>query len=166
MSDPTTNLLVAVAEGCAQFRIVGPATFVQAPAFRAAAEALRGRGHRRFVVDLSACLTMDSTFIGVLAGLARKLRGLGGTVELVNAGERIHLQIGNLGILPFFQWSRRQTAAVADFQAVPVTPAGKNALTEVALNAHQDLMAANPDNVARFKEVAEFLAQELKPGGS
>ncbi len=166
MSEPTTNLLVAMAEECAQFRIVGPATFVQAPAFRSAAEALRGRGHRRFVVDLSACLTMDSTFIGVLAGLARKLRALGGTVELVNAGERIQLQIGNLGILPFFEWPRRKTAGVADFQAVPAGPTGKTALTEVALSAHQDLMAANPDNVARFKDVAEFLAQELKAGGS
>lgn len=166
MSDPVTSLLVAVVEGRAEFRILGPATFAQAPAFRSAAEALRGRGHPCFVVDLGGCPTMDSTFIGVLAGLARKLKGLDGLVELVNAGERIQLQISNLGITAFFVWRQRAAAPGADFQTVTAPAAGKATLSRVALEAHRDLMAANPENVARFQDVAEFLAQEVKSLGS
>jgi anti-anti-sigma regulatory factor len=164
MSDPV-SLLVAVVEGRAEFRIFGPATFAQAPAFRSAVEALRGRGHQRFVVDLGGCPTMDSTFIGVLAGLARKLKGPEG-VELVNAGERIQLQIGNLGITAFFAWRQRAAAPGAAFQTVAAPAAGKATLSRVALEAHRDLMAANPENVARFQEVAEFLAQEVKSAGA
>ena len=166
MSDPVTSLLVAVVEGRAEFRIFGPATFAQAPAFRSAAEALRGHGHQRFVVDLGGCQTMDSTFIGVLAGLARKLKGPDGLVELVNAGGRIQLQIGNLGIAACFAWQQRGSAPGADFQAVTAPAAGKATLSRVALEAHRDLMAASPENVARFQDVAEFLAQEVKSSGS
>jgi hypothetical protein len=35
-------------------------------------------------------------------------------------------------------------------------------ITRTSLEAHQTLMAANPDNAARFKDVAQFLAEDLK----
>jgi len=35
-------------------------------------------------------------------------------------------------------------------------------ITRTSLEAHQTLMAMNPDNVARFKDVAQFLAEDLK----
>lgn len=165
MINPVTSLWMAVVEGRAEFRILGPATFAHAPAFRSAAEALRGRGSQCFVVDLAGCPTMDSTFIGVLAGLARKVTRPEGKVELVNADERIRLQIGNLGITSFFEWRQRASAPGADFQTVTAPAAGKANLTRVAWEAHRDLMAANPENMARFQDVAEFLAQEVKSSG-
>jgi hypothetical protein len=35
-------------------------------------------------------------------------------------------------------------------------------ITRTCLEAHQTLMAMNPDNVARFKDVTQFLAEDLK----
>jgi len=35
-------------------------------------------------------------------------------------------------------------------------------ITRTSLEAHQTLMAMNPENVARFKDVAQFLVEDLK----
>jgi len=35
-------------------------------------------------------------------------------------------------------------------------------ITRTSLEAHQTLMAINPENVARFKDVTQFLAEDLK----
>jgi hypothetical protein len=35
-------------------------------------------------------------------------------------------------------------------------------IARTSLEAHQTLMAMNPENVARFKDVAQFLAEDLK----
>jgi len=38
-------------------------------------------------------------------------------------------------------------------------------ITRTSLEAHQTLMTVNPDNVARFKDVTQFLAEDLKTLG-
>jgi hypothetical protein len=43
----------------------------------------------------------------------------------------------------------------------PVNPS-REEITRTSLEAHQALMEANPDNVLRFKDVAQFLAEDLK----
>jgi hypothetical protein len=45
------------------------------------------------------------------------------------------------------------------------TQADKRALTEVSLEAHKLLMEVNPDNVPKFKDVAQFLAEDLERQG-
>jgi anti-anti-sigma regulatory factor len=162
MSAVATRILVAAEGDRAWFRVIGRATFAVANDFRAAEEALLKRGCRRFTVDLEPCDTLDSTFIGMMAGLARRLRGTaGGRVELANPSERLRHQIGGLGILPMFTLIEGEAGA-QEFQAVEPQGRDKVELTRTSLEAHQTLMAVNPDNVAKFKDVAEFMAQELK----
>jgi len=43
----------------------------------------------------------------------------------------------------------------------PANPS-REEITRTSLEAHQALMAANPDNVPRFKDVTLFLAEDLK----
>ena len=40
--------------------------------------------------------------------------------------------------------------------------ASREELASACLEAHDVLMRINPENVARFKEVSQFMAQELK----
>ena len=48
----------------------------------------------------------------------------------------------------------------------PVDPAPTNAdrreVSRTCLEAHKTLMDVNPANISKFKEVAEFLANDLK----
>lgn len=162
MSAVPTRILVAAEGDRAWFRIIGRATFAVANDFRVAEEALLQRGCRRFTIDLAPCETLDSTFIGMMAGLTRRLRGTAGAaVELANPSERLRHQIGSLGILPMFTLIEGEAGA-REFRTVETHGRDKVDLTRTALEAHETLMAVNPDNVAKFKDVAEFMAQELK----
>jgi len=38
-------------------------------------------------------------------------------------------------------------------------------LTEASLEAHKLLMEVNPDNVPKFKDVAQFLAEDMERQG-
>ena len=40
--------------------------------------------------------------------------------------------------------------------------ASKEETTRACLEAHQTLMALNPGNVAKFKDLTQFLAEDLK----
>lgn len=129
---------------------------------------LHERGARRFVLDLTECATMDSTFLGVLAGLAMKLNdGMGATnqpvLELVRPNERVLDLLENLGIAHFF--ARLDQSPIADTSLTPSTPldtTSKDDLSKICLEAHQTLMAVNPENVPKFKDVTAFLADELE----
>jgi hypothetical protein len=111
---------------------------------------------------------MDSTFLGVLAGFGMKLnakttpadRG----IELHNATARVSELLENLGTAHLFKSTTGPLQLPSDVQAC--TPESINPsheqITRTSLEAHQTLMAMNSENVARFKDVAQFLAEDLK----
>ena len=112
---------------------------------------------------------MDSTFLGVLTGFGLKL-GQGTNdccdsgVELLNANPRITDLLENLGVLHLFKLSSGPLKAPDGTETrthTPVNPS-KEEVTRACLEAHRTLMEVNPENVGRFKEVAQFLAEDLK----
>ena len=64
-------LQVAVTEQVALVKVSGRASFNCSVEFKTLVYELRARGYRKFVLDLTDCLIMDSTFLGVLAGFSR-----------------------------------------------------------------------------------------------
>jgi len=110
---------------------------------------------------------MDSTFLGVLAGFGM-MTNPGGTsgcqVELHNPSQRVADLLENLGVLHLFKVTVGPLELPDNLEAQ--TPQSTNPtheqITRTSLEAHQTLMAAHPDNVARFKDVAQFLAEDLK----
>jgi len=82
----------------------------------------------------------------------------------LNPNSRIMELLENLGALPLFKIT---TGALQLPDGVQTrTPDSINPtleqITRTSLEAHQTLMAVNPDNAARFKDVAQFLAEDLK----
>ncbi len=158
-----------VGERFACIRIIGRANFTSSVDFKALVDELQKKGCDCFVLDLSECVLMDSTFLGVLAGLGLKLTsGKGGQarrgVELFNPGPRIIELLETLGVLHLFQVTQGSFTPPAPAQPVERTPAGasKDEVTRTCLEAHQTLMDLNPANAAKFKDVAQFLAEEVK----
>ena len=111
---------------------------------------------------------MDSTFLGVLSGFGMKLNPNGTPaergIELHNATTRVSELLENLGAAHLFKLTGGPLQLPADVRAC--TPESTNPTHEeiarTSLEAHQTLMAMNPENVARFKDVAQFLAEDLK----
>lgn len=64
------------------------------------AERGMNEGRSVIVVDLEACVGMDSTFMGMLAGIAIKLTKLpaGGVLQIAGASERNVQSLEDLGL--------------------------------------------------------------------
>jgi len=125
------------------------------------------RGYRDFVVDLADCEQMDSTFMGTLAGVALRLREIGqGGLKAVNVNERNAGLLSSLGLDQLFS-----VEAVAEGpvdvpdetklrEATPVK-AGSEAQKQTVLEAHEALAEADSANAVKFRDVLEYLRQEL-----
>jgi len=74
MSTVTAKLLVLVGKYFACVKNIGPRQFlVQIPDFKVLLAGLAQKGYGHFIIDLSECVLMDSTFLGVLAGFGLKI---------------------------------------------------------------------------------------------
>lgn len=169
MNTPAANLTILTGKKFACIRITGRANFTLSIDFKMLVTELCQRGYSYFVIELSECTLMDSTFLGVLAGFGLKMNPSdGGTqshqVELQNPNARITELLETLGVLHLFKITRGPLAAPEAVIACSPEPAhpSRAEFTQACLEAHRTLMEINPANVARFKDVAKFLAEDLQ----
>lgn len=170
MNTPPASMLVFVGEGFACIRIIGRANFNSSIDFKRLVNELLLKGLNYFVLDLSECALMDSTFLGVLAGFGLKLNPAqkpDSPIELFNPNARIAELLENLGVLHLFQLRQADPAPALPngSSETKVQALGQHSREEIAgtcLEAHKTLMALNPANVTRFKDVTQFLAEDLQ----
>lgn len=164
-SSPT--LQVAVTDQVALVRISGRASFNCSVDFKSLVYELRDRGYRKYVLDLSECPIMDSTFLGVLAGFGLKLAespGEKSTVTLLNPNQRILALLDNLGVAHLFCGVQGKDPLSEKCKEAPTADGkpSKVETTRTCLEAHQTLMNLNPANIPKFKDVTKFMAEDLK----
>ncbi|MGH7951836.1 MAG: STAS domain-containing protein [Limisphaerales bacterium] len=162
------NLSVLVGGNFACVKIAGRANFTSSPDFKTLLEELSHKGYGHFIIDLSQCVLMDSTFLGVLAGFGLKMNSNANPprreIELFNPNFRVSELLENLGVLHLFKVVNGPLQLPDDVKIStpsPVNPTQEE-VTRTCLEAHKTLMAVNPENVARFKDVTQFLAEDLK----
>lgn len=169
MSNGPARLSVWVGDKVVCIKIAGRASFHGSVDFKALVTGLWQAGHNRFVLDVSECQLMDSTFLGVLAGLGIKLTaGMDparlATIQLLNPSPRIIDLLDNLGIAHLFGVVAGPVPAIEKLD--PLQPAPSQAdrveISRTCLEAHKLLMEINPANVAKFKDVTRFLEEDLK----
>jgi len=169
MSAPLGKILVSVGEKCACVKIAGHATVTTSVDFKTLLNELLQNGYTYFVLDLTECTLMDSTFLGVLAGFGLKVNGPQAdarerVIELFNPNPRVAGVLENLGVIHLFTVGRGEVELPGKTEPRDHTPAepGREEIKRTCLEAHQILMNMNPANAARFKDVAAFLAEDLK----
>lgn len=149
-------------------RVEGRASFMNSGSLRDFIAEMIRQGKTRIVLDLHQCASMDSTFLGVLAGAALQLRKLSppGALLLVRVGERNLELIRNLGL------HRLATVDSGEFKMN--FDGGAQALTEqkrdeiesakLVLEAHENLISADSANAAKFQDVLSFLRNRIDGG--
>lgn len=145
-------------------RVEGKGSFLNSTGLKEFAKEMVNRGFREFVVDLKSCPVMDSTFMGTLAGVALRLRELGqGHLRVVNLNERNQDLLGNLGLDQLFTIGGAPHAGseLNTPQPLPAQAADKETQARTMLEAHEAVIEANPENAAKFKDVLEYLKQDL-----
>jgi anti-anti-sigma regulatory factor len=166
MNTSKANLLVLVGEQFACVKVAGRANFATAVDFKTVLTELENKGFPYLVIELSECPLMDSTFLGVLAATGIRMNPANvdcvkQAIELRNANERLLELLENLGVLHLFKTCNGELPRCEQIDSSPCQPT-REALTRASLEAHQTLMQINPDNVARFKDVTKFLAEDLE----
>lgn len=163
-------MMVSIGEKCALVHIAGRANFTSSVDFKSLLDQLLQRGYTCFILDLTECVLMDSTFLGVLAGFGLKLNSpqtdkIDRTIQLYNPNGRISELLENLGVLHLFKVTEGAVKApdgAAAVKDVESQNASREQVTRTCLEAHKVLMDINPENISRFKDVTAFLAEDLK----
>ena len=151
-------------------RVAGRGSFLNSGSLKEFARGMVNRGHREFVFDLEQCVMMDSTFMGTMAGVALRLRELGqGRLHVINCGQRSRELLSGLGLDQIFDIHAdgAEAPACAALAQTESEPAEKPATAKreqagTMLEAHEALCEAAPGNLTRFKDVLEYLKQDLQ----
>ena len=158
-----SSVQVGVGDSAVWIRVQGRGSFQNSTGLKEFAKQMAGRGHRHFVVDLKDCELMDSTFMGTLAGIALKL-GPEGSLRVIRANDRCRSILRNLGLDRVFTVDDSSaTPPPAELHEAEGHPP-REAKRETIIEAHENLVAANPDNAVRFKDVIDFLKHEDQDG--
>jgi len=163
-------------------RVVGRGTFQNGQPLRRYALEMIDRGVQQFIVDLGGCEGMDSTFLGVLAGMGLKLsqNGRTGQVRVASVGQRNLELLETLGLDRLFRLDqpdgknlRYEPPPGAVFQRLPDSdltqlnkPVDKSDTADLMLEAHDNLIRTDQRNLAKFKDLTSFLREKVdKRGG-
>jgi len=148
-------------------RLEGKGSFLNSGSLKEFAQEMVNRGYREFIVDLQNCVMMDSTFMGTLAGVALRLKELGnGHLHVIHCGVGSRELLSGLGLDQIFDIQSEGDAApdCSDLNgdaAAKSSPEQKRQQAQTMLDAHQALCEAAPENFTRFKDVLDYLKQDL-----
>lgn len=170
---------VAIHKQVALVRVEGRGSFKSSAALKEFGRAAIEAGCQKAVIDLSACVGMDSTFMGTLAGIASRLRQLqGGGMVLLNLNPRVRGLVATLGLdrlVEVYEAGATPEAWVGmaalseQMRALENEPGPRDLVTQTMIEAHENLVAISPDNVPRFRDVLMYLrddSERRKAGAS
>jgi len=125
------------------------------------------QGKRNFVVDFEHCKGMDSTFLGILAGLGIELMKaeVPGSVVLTRLGERNLELVRNLGLHRIMTVDDGQVAAetAEQTEALELTAEQRGEVenARLVLQAHENLVEIDESNKTKFQDVISFLKNQM-----
>ena len=146
-------------------RISGRACFQNSACLRDFIGEMLRQGKTKFVLDFQQCTSMDSTFLGVLAGSALELKKRGGgSLVLARLGARNLELVRNLGL---------HRLLTVDSGEAPIN-GGANCDTalhcndqselehaRLVLEAHENLVSVDESNRSKFQDVLTFLKNRV-----
>ncbi len=112
--------------------------------------------------ELSACVSFDSTFMGVLTMLALQCARSGGKVELFNASDYLKKLLKDLGVSKLFVFSVGDAVVCGDTPQPACSSACDMLETaRTVAEAHETLVIADDENSARFGKVIDLAKSDV-----
>ena len=163
-----SSIQVGVSGPTVWVKVEGKGSFLNSGNLKEFAREMLDRGYREFVVDMAHCAMMDSTFMGTMASVALRLKEIGqGHLHIVHCRNRSQELLSGLGLDQIFDIHANgaRSPECETLERVPKDKsppqAQKRKQTETMLEAHEALCEAAPENLFRFKDVLDFLRQDL-----
>jgi anti-anti-sigma factor len=168
--DGTLN--VAIHSGVGLVRVAGRGTFKVGSALKHFGMAAIEADCSCILFDMTDCVGMDSTFMGVLAGLAAELRRRSsGDIILVNLSEKTRGLMATLGldqiVRAYLAGSEPEDVGSLCpgedvLKLLKVSPESRDDRARTMLEAHENLVDVSAENYPRFKDVLAFLREDVE----
>ncbi len=167
------RLLVAIQGPSALVRVEGRGSFKISPALKEFVLAAIEQKCATVILDMARCVGMDSTFMGVVAGLALRLREQrDGKIIMIHLTPRTRGLLSTLGldqvVEPYMADATPKSIQhliperAALMAALDTREKSRRATAETMLEAHEALVELSPENIPKFKDVLTFLREDLK----
>ena len=146
-------------------KINGRATYLNCKPVADFFTAMLNHGKKNYIVDFSRCSGMDSTFLGILAGLGRDLLSQDPPGQIILAriaGRNLEL-VRNVGIHRITRLETDEAPLVYEAPAGQLAPSAqdRDEQARMILKAHQNLLDIDESNKAKFQDVISFLKSQL-----
>lgn len=166
------NLTAAYAEGTAIIRVEGRGSFkISPPMKQFIHKVIDDQAAEKILVEMSQCTGMDSTFMGLIAGIACYLKSKPEIqFELINLSERNKKLLLTLGVDRVVTYSMSATEEQQSIlnrlsgtvQSLKSDQNSKLDAAKTTLEAHETLVDINPDNLIKFRSVLEYLQDDVR----
>ena len=152
-------------------RCSGRGSFSNSPTVKSLGDEYIASGGRLIVIDLETCSGIDSTFMGTLAGLARRLKPIDGAVQIASPSERCLSALESLGLdallsiePPTAPWRGKGEEIRANLgtETTPAVHLDARDQTLHVLDSHLTLSELSEENEEKFRNVTDCLKDELK----
>lgn len=121
-----------------------------------------------FIVDFGNCNGVDSTFLGLIAGIALELKktGLEGSITLYNLESRNLEVVKNLGLHRILNINPKankpkQSSTKKNQESLPIPEEEGHSNAQEMLDAHQNLIDIDSDNLNKFQDVISYLKKQV-----
>jgi len=146
-------------------KIIGRASYLNTPPVNDFLGRMLKQGKNNFVFDLKACSGMDSTFMGIVAGVASEARSQNppGSVVMCGLEPRNMELVRNLGL---HRIVKVEAVALSDDLDEPIeqlqtTKQDETKNARMILKAHNNLIDIDECNSAKFQDVISFLKNQV-----
>jgi anti-anti-sigma regulatory factor len=143
-------------------RINGRADFLNSGPLREFFAMLVGQGRRRILVDFSNCTSVDSTFLGIVAGAALELADLepSGEMQLSSLSTRNLELVRNLGLARVAKVTEAAPQTAPE-EALSADRMEREERVRMILDAHKKLIQCDEANAERFQDVITFMRKRV-----
>ena len=158
------TLWLAQSSGRAFIQIRGKGTYKNACLLKESTQLIINQGIKNFTIDFNNCTGLDSTFLGVLAGLALESRQLNGELALINLQQRNLELIENMGMNSLIRVSHDTNLPKHSLSFEPIKEqiSTKPQTTKTMIEAHEALIKIHEGNRPQFQNVIECLHESEK----
>ena len=165
------NLTAAHIDTAAVIRVEGRGSFKTSPPMKKFIhQIIDTHSADKILIDMADCTGMDSTFMGVVAGIACYIKSKPDVqFRLINLSEKNQKLLVTLGVDRVVDYSLSATGEETHLAAQPgeeieimdTSFSDKMEAAKTSLEAHATLININPENYAKFKAVVELLQDDV-----
>ncbi len=170
MADNSQILYASLDDGAVIFRVEGRGTYLNAGPFKQMIAKVQARNEEtEFILDMTACESVDSTFMGVLAGIGmNQRREKRPNLKLINVSDRVRKLLQTLGLAHILdirgleETPTPPPSVATDVVATSTTDVDREQQTQLMIQAHENLVQVDESNAPRFENVLKYLKESLE----